>query len=135
MQGNQLSFVKSSSTYQFVSGNSSVSSQSWDNKLHLIYANKNKLYIDNEEIYTASTEPIISQNNVYLFATNTTGTVGFGGGSLKMYYFKIWNNDTLVRDYIPCYRTSDGVIGLYDLVENKFYTNSGTGNFSKGSDL
>lgn len=40
-----------------------------------------------------------------------------------------------MRNFIPCYRRSDNVIGLYDLVENKFYTNAGTGNFLKGPDV
>ena len=52
----------------------------------------------------------------------------------KLYYFKIWNGGTLVRDYVPCYRKSDGTIGLYDLVNHKFYTNKGTGTFTKGPD-
>ena len=41
----------------------------------------------------------------------------------------------LVRDFIPCYRISDGVIGLYDKVSGKFYTNAGTGTFTKGADV
>lgn len=39
----------------------------------------------------------------------------------KIYYCKIWNGDTLVRDMIPCYRNSDSVVGMYDLVNNVFY--------------
>lgn len=35
---------------------------------------------------------------------------------------------------IPCYRKSDGVIGMYDLVFGVFYQNSGTGEFLKGAD-
>ena len=40
----------------------------------------------------------------------------------KIYYCKIWNGDTLVRDLIPCYRNNDSVVGMYDLVNNVFYT-------------
>lgn len=47
----------------------------------------------------------------------------------KLYYFKIWNGETLVRDMIPCYRKADNVAWLYDLVEWVFYTNQGTGEF------
>lgn len=50
----------------------------------------------------------------------------------KMYSCKIYDNDVLVRDFIPCYRKSDNVIGMYDLVNNVFYTNQGTGTFLKG---
>ena len=58
----------------------------------------------------------------------------------------MYDNDTLIRDYIPCYCTttvtdvngkqcSRGTIGLYDLAEGNFYTNQGKGNFSKGLDV
>ena len=48
---------------------------------------------------------------------------------------EIMNEGKPFRHFIPCYRKSDNVIGLYDLVEGTFYTNSGTGTFTKGSDV
>lgn len=36
---------------------------------------------------------------------------------------------------VPCYRKSDGEIGMYDLVNGVFYTNSGSGTFIKGDDV
>ena len=47
------------------------------------------------------------------------------------YYVKIYDWDTLVRDFVPCYRKSDNEIWMYDLVERKFYTNSWSGSFVK----
>lgn len=43
--------------------------------------------------------------------------------AIKLYELKVWErddngNDVLVRDYIPCYRKSDGVAGLYDRTGN-----------------
>ncbi len=55
--------------------------------------------------------------------------------SQRLAYAQIWDNGTLVRDYIPCYRKTDNVIGLYDLVNRVFYTNQGTGTFLKGKDI
>ena len=40
--------------------------------------------------------------------------------SMKLYYFKIYDAGGLIRYFIPCYRKSDGEIGLYDVVGNKF---------------
>lgn len=34
---------------------------------------------------------------------------------------------------VPCYRKSDNVIGMYDTVKGKFYTNQGTGRFTRGT--
>jgi hypothetical protein len=53
----------------------------------------------------------------------------------KIYNVKIYTSGNLVRDFIPCYRKSDDVIGLYDLVNDAFYTNAGTGTFTKGGDI
>ena len=55
--------------------------------------------------------------------------------SMQLYELKMWKDDVLVRNFIPCYRKSDNVIGLYDLVNNVFYLNQGTGTFIKGEDI
>lgn len=47
---------------------------------------------------------------------------------IKVYGLKIYDNDTLVRDFIPVVDLS-GVACLYDKVEEKFYYNQGTGKF------
>ena len=47
------------------------------------------------------------------------------------YYVKIRDWNTLVRDLIPCYRKSDNIIGMYDIVNNQFYTNAWSGTFIK----
>lgn len=41
----------------------------------------------------------------------------------------------LVRDFIPCYRKLDNVAGLYDMVNDEFYTNIGTGTFTLGPNV
>jgi hypothetical protein len=47
----------------------------------------------------------------------------------------IYTNGKKVRDMIPCYRKNDSVIGMYDIVNDTFYTNSGTGAFLKGANV
>ena len=58
----------------------------------------------------------------------------FNGGAASgtIYSYKVWKDEVLVSDCIPCYRKSDNIVGLYDLVNGVFYTNAGTGNFAKG---
>lgn len=53
----------------------------------------------------------------------------------RIYYFKIYDSGTLVRNFIPCYRNSDNKVGLYDLVNNVFYANQGTGEFTYGTKI
>lgn len=51
----------------------------------------------------------------------------------KLYEFEALDGSgNQIRNYIPVIRHSDGAIGLLDLVEMKFYGNSGTGNFLSG---
>lgn len=69
----------------------------------------------------------------YIFALNQRGPIETS--STKLYKFRIYDNNVLVRDFIPCYRKNGNVIGMYDLVNNTFYTNAGTGTFAKGNDV
>lgn len=50
----------------------------------------------------------------------------------KIYSCKIYNNDTLVRNFIPVKRNSDDVICLYDKVTRAYFLNQGTGTFISG---
>lgn len=59
--------------------------------------------------------------NHYLFAYNSQGSAGYFY-DCRMYSFKIWVNNTLVRDFIPVRRNSDGAVGLLDKVGGKFYS-------------
>ena len=45
------------------------------------------------------------------------------------------DEESIVRDFVPCYRIADGEIGMYDLVNGVFYTNAGSGTFIKGEDV
>lgn len=50
----------------------------------------------------------------------------------KLYSCKMYNNSTIVRDFIPAKRISDGKCGLWDKVNKVFYKNAGTGTFTGG---
>ena len=51
---------------------------------------------------------------------------------VRLYSFKIWDGETLVRDFVPVIRNSTGKAGLYDLVSGMFFGNDGTGDFLYG---
>lgn len=104
----------------------------------IVYVDKNKnvtsITVDGETISHTYTDTTFSANyNIYLFGCNNAGSVmsQYIGGTI--YYCKMYDNDVLVRDYVPCYRNSDNEVGLYDLVNGVFYTNAGTSTFTKGS--
>lgn len=88
---------------------------------------------------TVTTQGTVTMTNkLYLFAQNYNGTARFAGTN-RISAFKYYDkNDELICDLVPCYRKSDSVIGMYDLVRKTFLTNvSGddTKVFEKGADV
>ena len=65
---------------------------------------------------------------LYLFCTNTNDSP-LVFAKMNLYTCKIYDNDKIVRNYIPCVNPS-GKAGLFDLVESKFYENKGSGEFA-----
>ncbi len=54
----------------------------------------------------------------------------------KLYRFKMARADgTPIRDFVPCYRVSDGVVGVFDTIGKTFYENAGTGEFGRGFEV
>lgn len=58
-----------------------------------------------------------------------------GQCTAKIYYFRLHTSAGLQRDYIPCYRKLDNKPGMYDIVNDTFYTNAGTGEFTAGNNV
>lgn len=48
------------------------------------------------------------------------GSVYTFGPKCRIYSLKISDVNGITRDYVPCYRISDGVVGLYDLINDTF---------------
>lgn len=73
--------------------------------------------------------------NIYLLGWHYRGAPRtLGTRTVKS--FRYWDkDDNLLRDMIPCYRRSDNVIGMFDLVSQAFFTNVGTGVFTVGEDV
>lgn len=119
-----------------------ATSTSESNIVYVKYNNRNKIIYDlpNKSVtigqYTAvntnTLELCNSNHNILIFNRNdaTIPTTGLAIG--RLYSFKWYENNTLIMDLIPCKRNSDNEIGLYDLVNDVFYTNSGTGTFITG---
>lgn len=113
-----------------------VSEVNFDTKYKIdsfIKAKEQHFYINDNNIWENSAANDIQKSvNMYMFAQNANNnTINFYA-KVKMYSTKIYVNDSLTRNFYPCYRKQDNVIGLYDLVNDVFYINNGTGTFSIG---
>ena len=57
-------------------------------------------------------------------------------GSLKIYSCNLYDSSgECIRELVACYRISDNTAGFYDLVNDVFYTNAGSGTFTLGPDV
>lgn len=107
------------------------------NTIYTIKSEKNKMYVNWNLIDTITAWTFKATYAMILLASNawwdSTNIDNYFTG--RLYWCKIRDNETLVRDFIPCYRIRDWVIWLYDTVNDYFYTNSGSGNFTKGRNV
>ena len=70
---------------------------------------------------------------IFLLASNERGTATYGIAA-KLYSCQLYDNGTLVRDFVPC-KNASGAVGLYDTVGRQFYANAGTGTFTAGPEI
>ena len=106
---------------------------------HLLGLKNGAWTIDNKTgTFTQST--FTAGNSLYLFSANHPSYITSRSFIGKAYYFKIYNGDTLVAHFVP---VPSGLVigkftcpsnGMFDIVEQQFYGNSGTGNFTHGKD-
>lgn len=75
--------------------------------------------------------PVGSPNiSISIFAQNNANWLS----KTKLYSCKIYKDTTLVRDFIPAKRVLDGMCGLWDKVNYKFYTDINGNNFTASSE-
>lgn len=134
-----IQFTVYQSKWRIKINNYAVYGDNYDTERHLVSLNMpggtkiDDNIINNTQYTVAST----NTSNLYLLAANYVSpgeTVNYSLNG-KLYSAKIYDGEKMIRHYIPCYRKSDNVIGVYDIVNDKFYTNEGTGNFSKGKNV
>lgn len=114
----------------FATGSAVEVTNTLDNFSNIFIRSNGEIYF-NDEMVGQSTYGNEINEPLYLFirANNTsfaTATMG---------RFTIKNNGETKLDLIPCYHKTTLEVGMYDLVEDKFYTNSGTGIFENGQDI
>lgn len=72
----------------------------------------------------AAAQNIDTDWNCYLFTVNDKGTPYLYGAKGNMYRFEMWDeNDNLIMRLIPAKDLQTNYIGLYDIINNKFYSN------------
>ena len=100
--------------------------------LYEIEKNKNVTILNGSILATSQSQTFTCPSNLYLFCMNQSGPTFYS--NIELYLCEIWDNDVLVRDFIPC-KNQSNVVGMYDTVNDVFYTNAGTGSFVAGAEV
>ena len=103
------------------------------NNRHVMTLDRGKCYVDGIELVdldmSSSGGEFQATSSLWLFADS-----GYNQNSVKfmgnMYSAKIWENDELVRDFVPVKRDYDGIYGMLDKVNNKFYRSATSVDFT-----
>lgn len=77
--------------------------------------------------FSVTTTVFSSSQHIYLFALNLVGVTILNQSKVKFFGGQIQQNGNLIRDFRPATRDSDMKPGLYDLQNDVFYTNGGSG--------
>ena len=110
---------------------------------YTVELSKNGLIINDIFTTIPQQSDFTTPDDILLF--NTSGGSSSSGGGIagtscganraligKVYYFRLYENNNLVRNMIPAKRNSDNVVGMYDTVTDTFFTNAGSGTFVAG---
>lgn len=129
----EYGFLVSEGSYVSRYGDDIYFDYGYEGQPFIVDQNKNVLSINNKLVKTHDVKEFSCDVSMTIFASNRNGSVS-RYASMKLYYMTIYDNGNLVRYFVPCVNLQ-GVVGLYDVVENQFYANQGTGTFTAGNVL
>ncbi|MBQ7244808.1 MAG: hypothetical protein IJS34_00320 [Alphaproteobacteria bacterium] len=111
------------------------------NEAYVVYLSSTRFSVNDYTTTISGTENFSTPSGLQLFniyggncVTVTTSTESNRIFSGKVYYFKVWQGDSLALNLIPA-KNASGVIGMYDTVNDVFYTNQGSGTFTAGPEM
>lgn len=101
-----------------------------DGSKHSVKLYSNNVIIDNSNKGSGGSGSFTTTYPIYLFGNNRSGSSSelISG---KIYSCSLYNSTTKIRNFIPA-KNSSNILGLYDTINKKFYTNAGTGVFTAG---
>lgn len=109
--------------------NSAVSSSYTQSGVFTVDKNKGVTYINGTQVSSVTYASFTCPANLVIGGINTKGTINYA--TAKYYACQIYDNGTLIRDYVPVVNKS-GIAGLYDKVNNTFYSSASSTAFIAG---
>lgn len=94
-----------------------------------------ELYFDGVLVSHGAYSGTVKNNDYYFRLFGSNGNYSFDSYS-KICYFETYDeNGNSTSEYLPCYRKSDSVAGMWEALSRTFYVNNGTGTFTVGPDV
>lgn len=100
---------------------------------HTVDMDKNVVKLNENQLVDFNSVTFVCNYPLFLCCFNNAG-VTENMTALRIYSCQIYDNGTLVRDFIPC-QNAIGTVGLWDTVNEVFYGNAGTGTFIAGPEV
>ncbi|MBO7695920.1 MAG: hypothetical protein J6T10_25080 [Methanobrevibacter sp.] len=118
---------------QYYNGSNNVTGGN-NTDVHNIKLTDGKYYLDDRRDLTLTLANFEATLSMYMFATHSSNVEWSHNGKLRIYSCKIYDGNTLVRDFIPVL-DNNKVACMYDKVTEQFFYNIGTGSFNAGKTL
>lgn len=110
----------------------SVSIPSSETTIHTIEIRHSDSTLIIDGVNASTSSSFVNQDNFGVFCRSNYGAAKMKG---KMYVLQRNYGEGYIDQYIPCRRISSNVKGMYDIVNDVFYSNVGTGEFLCGADV
>lgn len=102
------------------------------NAKHTVQVAPKAFKVDNGSSQYIYANKVNAAYPMFLFGNNRKGKFS-EGVAMKLYSFKVYENDVLIADYIPC--KQGNAVGLYDDVAGAMNLPLGTGDFTAGPSI
>ena len=122
---------------QNISSSSPLKLDAGWNKLTMDAANKT-LSVNDGTTYTLGTSGTLpTESTLRIFGRMSNSSEHNVGNPVRIADVVVYESGEKTHEFIPCRRESDGVLGLYDVVDRQFLVNSGSaeGGFLAGPEL
>lgn len=98
---------------------------------HTFSLSKDGAQIDDASVATfpSVTFSVSASLPIFGYVSGTSAVSQFS--SMRLYSYRVYSNESLVRNFVPC-KNASGTVGLYDLVGSKFYKSGNAKVFTAG---
>lgn len=118
---------------QYGSANTGELSARSDTNRHILSFSKN-VYLDGVLVKTFTDNLTTPYANIALFGSFEGSVTTASASSQRIYGCKIYENNVLIKDFIPV-KDPNNVVCLYDKISNTYFYNEGSGTFIAGGEV